>query len=141
MATPYTDVYNVYFQKMKDYELANLDEEDMMEILEGYLKSAVVKFRFCRTDLLDRDNEKKQFNEDLTDEEIEILASLMLVERLTPLVYAQEFLTESLSSRDYNTFSKANLFKEVKSVRKDAKLEAQQLMTAYSYGGDLTELR
>ena len=31
---------------MKDYELANLDEEDMMEILEGYLKSAVVKFRF-----------------------------------------------------------------------------------------------
>ncbi|MBE2918563.1 hypothetical protein HPK02_06545 [Anoxybacillus flavithermus] len=93
----------------------------------------MVKFKKCKKDLSNRDQALKQFNEDLTDEEKEILATLMCVEYLTPKLITSELLKQKLSTKDYQLYSQANQIKEIREVRDKMKSEANQMMISYSY--------
>lgn len=77
MATPYQTVYDRALQKYTDYDLVTLPDVELTEMLHGWLLSAIAKFRQCKNDLKDRDDELAQFNSDLEDEEIEILAIMI----------------------------------------------------------------
>jgi hypothetical protein len=78
MATTYETIYNRALSKITDYEFAALPEYDLEDVLHGYLLSSIAKFRKCKNDLKDRDEENKQFNVDLEDEEIEILSIMIM---------------------------------------------------------------
>lgn len=86
MATPYSRIYDRALSKITDYDLAYLPDADFQLMLSGWLHSAIAKFRKCASDLSDRDDELATFNVDLVDEEIEILALLMVCEWLEPQV-------------------------------------------------------
>ena len=133
MSTPYEDIFDSFRDKIRSFSFVNFDKDDLDEILTGYLKSSIVRFKTCKKDLSDRDDLYKIFNEDLTDEEIEILATLMVERFLDPFIQTEEILREKLSSKDYNLYSPSNFLKELREVRKEAKTEAQRLMTGYSY--------
>lgn len=75
--TSYETIYNHALSKIEDPTLAMLPEEDLENMLHGYLMSAIAKHRKCEHDLSDRDEELKQFNFDLSDLEIEILSILI----------------------------------------------------------------
>ena len=77
MATPYQTVYDRALQKCTDYDLVTLSDVELTEMLHSWLLSAIAKFRQCKNDLKDRDDELAQFNSDLEDEEIEILAIMI----------------------------------------------------------------
>ena len=79
MATPYETIYNRALAKITDYDLALLPDEDLHLMFKGWLTSAISKFRKCKSDLSDRDDELEIFNADLVDEEIEILALLVVI--------------------------------------------------------------
>lgn len=132
MATPYQEVYERFMPKITDYSFIKMNQEEVEENLETYLKSSIIKFRYCDK-LSDRDELNKQFNEDLTDEEIEILANLMCVEYLTPKLLTDEFLKQRLSSKDYQLYSQANHIKEIKDLRNQFKKESNELMVLYTY--------
>ena len=78
--TQYSTLYEKCLSKIEDPQLAMLPEEDLENMLHGYLMSAIAKHRKCEHDLSDRDEELKQFNFDLSDLEIEILSILMVRE-------------------------------------------------------------
>lgn len=78
--TQYSTLYEKCLSKLEDPTLAMLPEEDLEEMLHGYLMSAIAKHRKCEHNLSDRDEELKQFNSDLSDLEIEILSILMVRE-------------------------------------------------------------
>jgi hypothetical protein len=81
MATPFSDVTNVFLGKITDYDLLKFDATDKDEIIYGYMKSACVNFnKVCVVDLSNRDESSKQFNVNLDDEIIDILSELMIVE-------------------------------------------------------------
>lgn len=86
MATPYSKIYDRALAKITDYDLAVLPEDDVQLMLRGWLDSSIAKFRKCESDLSDRDDELNAFNIDLVDEEIEILALLMVCEWLEPQI-------------------------------------------------------
>jgi len=86
MATPYEKIYDRALAKLTDYDLAFLPDDDFRLMLRGWLNSSISKFRKCASDLTDRDDELEVFNVDLVDEEIEILAILMVCEWLEPQV-------------------------------------------------------
>ena len=88
MATPYEPIYNRALAKIQDFDLAILQDRDLEEMLHGWLMSAIAKFRQCKNDLSDRDEELRQFNVDLEDEEIEILAIMIVREWLAPQVHS-----------------------------------------------------
>ncbi len=140
MATPYEDIFGVFIGKISDYNLGNLDQADLEEILIQFLRSAIVRFENCKQDLSDRNDALQQFTDDLTEQEIEILACYMIVQWLSPLINSIELLKQSLSSRDYRIYSQANHLKEMRELRDDSTIEAQRLKTAYSYSGDFSDL-
>ena len=57
MSTSFTVIYESVLSKIKDYQLADLEEEDVYSILSDYLRPAIVSFRICKQDLTDRDSE------------------------------------------------------------------------------------
>lgn len=133
MATPFSEIYDRVYNKISDYSFLNLTQNEVEDILESYLLSSIVKFKKCKKDLSNRDQALKQFNEDLTDEEKEILATLMCVEYLTPKLITSELLKQKLSTKDYQLYSQANQIKEIREVRNKMKSEANQMMISYSY--------
>ncbi|WP_241739360.1 hypothetical protein [Anoxybacillus flavithermus] len=133
MATPFSEIYDRVYNKISDYSFLNLTQNEVEDILESYLLSSIVKFKKCKKDLSNRDQALKQFNEDLTDEEKEILATLMCVEYLTPKLITSELLKQKLSTKDYQLYSQANQIKEIREVRDKMKSEANQMMISYSY--------
>ena len=120
MATPYSDVFNVFLGKITDYDLPKFNDIDREDILEGYMVSACVKFnKVCLVDLYDRNNDSKQFNNDLDDEIIDIITENMLVEWLKPKLLSTENLENALSTKDFSLFSPANLLGNIRETMKE----------------------
>lgn len=134
MATPYSDIYNSFLGKITDYDMPSLSAEFQDSLLLGLLKSAIPKFKVCLEDLSDRDDVTLlEFTEDLTEESIDILSELMLVEWLQPQLYKSEFFQNQLGTKDFNFYSPANLLKEVRQTYFLAKRNAEHMMINYSY--------
>ena len=110
----------------------DLPKEDLEDQLYTYLRSSIVKFRYCEK-LSKRDDLSQTFTETLTDEEQEILATLMSVEYLTPKLLTDELLRQRLSSKDYTLTSQANHIKEIRSLQDRYSKEAKELMILYTY--------
>jgi len=132
LATSYQDVYSRFLSKITDYSFLNLTEDEIEYQLEKFLKSSIVKFRYCNK-LSGRDDSLKSFNETLTDEEQEILSVLMCVEYLSPKILTDDLLKQTLSSKDYTLYSQANHIKEVRSIKDSYQKEAGSLMILYTY--------
>jgi hypothetical protein len=134
--TSYNEIYNTFLGKISDYDFLELPKEEVETIMKNYLKSAIVWFTSCRQDLSDRDDVLEQLNITLTDEEIEILGTLMIIEWLKPRINTTENLKQHMSTKDFQMFSQANHLKELKDLKKDCMRESQQLMSRYSYSKD-----
>lgn len=133
MATPYSTIYNRALQKFTDYEFANLPDRDMEEMLHDWLLSSIAKFRQCENDLSDRDEELRQFNVDLVDEEIEILAIMITREHLAPILNSTLLTQQVFSGKEQSYYSQAAHMKELMDMDTSLKVEAQKLMRDYTY--------
>ena len=136
--TPYFNVYKRFLRKITDYGLAELSNENMEDIINGYLDSATSLFVKCKKDLSDRDDEKQTFNEDLTDTEQEIIAKLLVVEWIEPLINSIMNLQPILNDHDFEIYSQANFLKVKLELKTDLKSELDNLIVNYTYdNGDI----
>ena len=133
MATPYETIYNRALNKLEDPQLLMMPEEDLEEMLHGYLLSAIAKHRKCEHDLSDRDEELKQFNSDLSDLEIEILSILVLREWICQRLYSVTNVLQVFSGKETKWFSQAQHIAELRALDESLKLEAQKLSRDYTY--------
>ena len=133
MATPYETIYNQALSKIEDPTLAMLPEEDLENMLHGYLMSAIAKHRKCEHDLSDRDEELKQFNFDLSDLEMEILSILMVREWISQRLNSVTNVMQVFGGKEEKWFSQASHIKELREMDDRLRLEAQQLSRDYSY--------
>ena len=132
MATSYSEIYSRFLPKITNYLFVDLTKEELEEQLYTFLRSSIVKFRYCDK-LSKRDEDKQMFIETLTDEEQEILATLMSVEYLTPKLLNDDLLYQKLSTRDYEIKSQGNHIKEIRSLQDRYSKEAKELMILYTY--------
>ena len=133
MATPYETIYNRALSKIEDPTLAMLPEEDLENMLHGYLMSAIAKHRKCEHDLSDRDEELRQFNSDLSDLEIEIISLLMCREWVSQQINSVTLTLQVFSGKETNYFSQSAHLKELIALDDKWRLEAQQLSRDYTY--------
>lgn len=134
MATSYGVLYDSVLDKIKDYILADIEQDDVYSILHEYIRPAIVRFEDCDVDLTDRDEELGQFNVDLSDVEIEILSNYMVVEYLDAnYIRIPSMLKSTLTSKDFATYSPANQLDKVKETRRLYMDENAQMMRNYSY--------
>ena len=131
--TQYSTLYEKCLSKIEDPTLAMLPEEDLEDMLHGYLMSAIAKHRKCEHDLSDRDEELKQFNFDLSDLEMEILSILMVREWISQRLNSVTNVMQVFGGKEEKWFSQASHIKELREMDDRLRLEAQQLSRDYSY--------
>lgn len=134
MATSYEEIYNLAANKITDPEIALLLPEDIEELFHGYLISAIPKFRKCKNDLSNRDDELRQFNVDLLDVEKEILAILVVREWLQPQLYSALLTKQVFSDKEQKYYSQSSHLSELRALDETLKIDAQKLSRDYTYG-------
>jgi hypothetical protein len=134
--TSYESLYNVALSKITDPQLAMLPEEDLENMLYGWMKSAIAKHRKCKSDLSDRDDELKQFNIDLTDLEVEILGILIAREWVSSQLLSVTNTLQVFSGKETNYYSQSAHLKELHALDEKLRLEAQQLSRDYTYANN-----
>ena len=134
MATSYEEIYNLAANKITDPEIALLLPEDIEELFHGYLISAIPKFRKCKNDLSNRDDELRQFNVDLLDVEKEILAILVVREWLQPQLYSSLLIKQVFSDKEQKYYSQSSHLSELRALDETLKIDAQKLSRDYTYG-------
>ena len=134
MASSYEEIYNLAANKITDPEIALLLPEDIEELFHGYLISAIPKFRKCKNDLSDRDDELRQFNVDLLDVEKEILAILVVREWLQPQLYSALLTKQVFSDKEQKYYSQSSHLSELRALDETLKIDAQKLSRDYTYG-------
>ena len=131
--TSYETIFNRALQKITDYELAFVPEEDMEAMLCGWLLSAIVKFRKCASDLKQRDDENKTFLVDLVDEEIEILALLIATEWLENQIQSCLLTRQMYGGKEEKYYSQSSHLATLMALREANRTEARKLMRDYTY--------
>lgn len=143
MATPYTEVYDFFLGKVTDYNFIDTDiytsEAELHEELWVYLRSAILRFPQSKVDLSDRST--SQFNRDLNDFEKEILATLMVINYLTPKIVSTQNMDMHMSDREFKMYSQAKQLTEMMKLKSEMQLEASQLISTYTYKDGLLDLR
>ena len=134
--TSYETIYNAALSKITDPQLAMLPEEDLEDMLYGWMKSAIAKHRKCTSDLSDRDEENKMFNSNLTDLEVEILGILMAREWVSSQLLSVTNTLQVFSGKETNYYSQAAHLKELQALDEKLRLEAQQLSRDYTYANN-----
>lgn len=148
MDIPYDSFTGAFLSKITEFDLLGLDYETRQDIIDGYMKAAVSAFQHtCKIDLMkSSDDEARIYT---IDDEIEfdeteivdIVSQGMVVRWLKPYVNRQELLESVLNTRDYTTYSPAELLHRVGEAYNNAKSEFVNMMREYSYfHGDLTQL-
>lgn len=140
MATPYSDIWGLFTNKVTDFTFSSLAQADLEVILTKYMTSAIAKFTDCEQDLTNRDDTDDEthdptFNITLTGLEQEILVSLMMIEWIDGKLKRSDLLKQSLSSKDLKTYSAANLIEELRKVRQDEQDYVDKLIIDYTYKG------
>ena len=133
MSTPFKTLFDGVISKLRSTGLPGITEEQLDFMMTDFIRPACVKFTVCRQDLSNRNDLTQQFNITLTDEEIEILVLLMLIEYLSVnYINVPSLLKQSLTSKDFQTFSNANHLDKLMELREMYRRDARQMMSIYS---------
>ena len=143
----YDTFVEAFLQKITEYDFLTLPEKNRTETVDGYLKRAVSEFRHnCQYDLFSTPNdETRTFEVDVADEDLDELVHIitdgMVAEWMKPYQYNADLLSSVLNTRDFVTYSPAELQLRVGNARKQAHSDFIQKIREYSYNhGDLTSL-
>lgn len=132
--TTYKELADAVFDKIKDIDFANMNEEIAYQIVIGYMRSAIVSFESAKQDLSDRDDKFEQFNIKLSDETFIILVNYMIIEWLTSnFILTTNALKSRLSSSDFHSLNLHNQLSKALELRDYLKTENNQLAINKSY--------
>lgn len=153
--TSFTSVYDSFLSKVVDDMYLELTELDTYRMLEELLMSAIHKFEFPRVDLtdferyevldeytycgVDSDNQEVTailydtgaFNNQLTDEEINIISIYMVVEWLGQQLATIENTRMKFSGADFKFTSQANHMQKILQLKKDYEREGFHMQRLY----------
>lgn len=130
--TAYTTIYNSFLDKVNDYDLADMTAELAQTSMRGWLNQAVVRFlESCKKDLTQ--TEEGGFTEDLDLMEIDILTEGMVEAWLKPMRNNLDLLRNALSTKDFTTFSPANLLDKVNDTYSMAHANFLSRIKEYSF--------
>ena len=124
-------VYDAFLSKQLDDEWESWDMEEINEDWKTLLMGAVSWFKFPRVSLdfvTDEDTGEVNFNEDLSNAEIQILATYMKCEWLNRTILTWENVKPLYDERD---FSQANLIDKFRQMLEMEKKNAARLEAIY----------
>ena len=154
-STPFSYIYDSFLSKITDDMYMELTELDTYQLLEELLLSAIQKFEFPRVDLTEYElvsitdeikytgaesgqeevpailYEGGSFTNTLTAEEINILATYMVVEWLGQQLASVENTRMKYSGSDFKFTPQANHMQKLLQLKKDYEREGFHLQRLY----------
>lgn len=147
MSVSYDLFTGAFLAKISEFEFLQLPTAYRTDLIDGYMKRAVAEFKhICVYDLMNAMNdETREFTINIEDDDIDEIVNIvsegMVVQWLKPYIYRQELLENSLNTKDFTTYSPAELLMRVGNAYKDSQKDYLQMTREYSYNhGDLTDL-
>ncbi len=131
--TSYDTIFKRFTQKITDYKLLKLSDNDVREMMWGWMISAISKFRRCENDLSQRDDEIQTFLVDLLDIEIEIIALLMVSEWLEPQLNSELYTSQFFGGKEEKFYAQANQLEKLITLKHKTDIAAKKLMRDYGY--------
>ena len=131
MATPYEKIYNRFLSRTTDFNLVEMDDHTLNEMLKSWLQSAIIKTRTSTN--LSRNDEDEVFENDLTDLDIELLAMGMTLAWLDQTLNSTELTLQFLGGKEEKFFSQSAHISELRALRTDTLREMHQLHTYDTY--------
>ena len=136
MGTSYDLIFQKFMHEINDFDLTSLNEEQMLTENKLTLSKAVTSFKKCKQ-LLTRDDELEEFTNDLTEEEMWILADYMRKVWLDEKINNGELLKLRLTDKDFKTFSPADLLGTMSKLKSIYDKELKLKVNDYLYDGYL----
>ena len=149
MSVPYDVFAAAFLSKITEFDLLSLDDASRTEIVDKYMHPAVSNSNFKKVSGLNfattKDDENRVFDlespADRIDEIVDIVSEGMVVQWLKPYVYKQELLENVLNTKDFSTYSPAELLLRVGNAYAKAQKDYLNMIREYSFNhGDLTDL-
>lgn len=131
--TSYLTIYNRFLDKVTDYFIFELSDEDTCNYCHKLLMSALANLKNLDNDLGDIDDDKGVFNSDLTNKEIEYVACQMACEWLTPQINNTTLTTFYIGTKDEKFFAPSNQLKELMALRDDMIARIKKIRRDYTY--------
>ena len=139
MGTPFTQVYNRFLGKITDDMYMELTPEDTVRDLRNLLIDAIPGFEFPRVNLLDYTiieaenalEEESSFAADLSSEEINILAILMMIGWTQRQVTSIENTRMKYSSSDFKFTSQANHLAKLLTLLQETQRQSHHMQRLY----------
>ena len=130
MATPYEKIYNRFLNSTTDFNLVELDDYALNNMLKEWLYSAIVNVR-TSTDLSARDEEAELFINDLSEQDVELLGMGMRLAWLDQRINSTEYTNLFVGGKEEKFYSPSSQLTALIALREDTKLEMKRL---HSYG-------
>ena len=139
MGTPFTQVYNRFLGKITDDMYMELTPEDTVRDLRNLLIDAIPGFEFPRKNLLDYTiieaenalEEESSFAAELSSEEINILAILMMIGWTQRQVTSIENTRMKYSSSDFKFTSQANHLAKLLTLLQETQRQSHHMQRLY----------
>ena len=146
MSVTYDVFAGAFLSKVTEYTFIQLQDENRTAIVDGFLRRAITKFaKVCKYDISSYDDDNRVFNVDIPQDDLEeivdIVSEGMLEQWMKPYVYRQENLENILNSRDFTTYSPAELLLRISNAYAKVQKDYTNMIREYSYNhGDLSDL-
>lgn len=147
MGVPYDVFAGAFLAKISEYSFLSLAEEDRTEMVDGFMKRALSAFRKnCKYDLFTTGNDTtRTFSVDIPEADLTEIADIvsegMISQWLKPYVNKQENLENVLNTKDFTTYSPAELLMRVGNAYAKVQKDYTNMIREYSYNhGDLSDL-
>jgi len=144
MGTAFTEIYARFSNKVTDYILLELSDQDAVDIMHGYLLSAISKLRELRNGAFDYTENEEEIDDDeevyligphfinnLIETEKELLALGMVEEWMEPQINSVLNTRQFISSKETNFFAQHNHFNGLLHLQTETKHEKDYLLTQY----------
>ena len=131
MATSFETITNKFLGKITDDMYLELTPEDTLRDAKSFLLDAIPYFEFPRFALYDYNAELEEYNVDLTDEEINILALLMKTAWLERQINSVEHTRMKYSGSDFKMTSQANHLSKLLQLKSENVRESTHAQRLY----------
>lgn len=129
--TSFNYIYDRFLGRITDDMYMEWTEQDTRSDLKNILLDAIPGFEFPRFPLFDYDAEAETYNTHLTDEEVNILATLMYNTWLQRQVASIENTRMKYSGSDFKMTSQANHLAKLMDLKKEAERQDRHYQRLY----------
>ena len=137
------DIYSSFLGKITDYNFVNISEDDVYELMSGYLKSAIsqpyVRRLFSSIimddEVMEMTFELKNSIDEQSDKYFvsEVLSRGMVIAWLEPQVKSTANLAQMFGGKEQKWFSQAQHLTELKDLLSTAKSEQRRIICDHGY--------